>query len=130
MGAATDLLDTYQEWRQWTQAEGEAIRIGNWNRVQECQGSKVRLQPRIIRLAGPAQKEWGQLGLDVAEKEQEVRAAVDECIRLETLNGDLLAKQREAAVAKQTELDQTSRNLKLIHRSYVPAQSAAWTSFS
>ena len=122
MGAATDLLDTYQEWRQWTQAEGEAIRIGNWNRVQECQGSKVRLQPRIIRLAGPAQKEWGQLGLDVAEKEQEVRAAVDECIRLETLNGALLAKQAE--------LDQTSRNLKLIHRSYVPAQSAAWTSFS
>ena len=33
MSARHDLFKTYDEWRDWTVREGEAIRCGDWNRV-------------------------------------------------------------------------------------------------
>ena len=49
MNAHADLMIAYGEWRQWTEAEGEALRAAHWARVTECQTAKRELQPRIVQ---------------------------------------------------------------------------------
>jgi hypothetical protein len=49
MSADRDLQNSYREWRRLAEAEGEAIRAGNWMLVFDCQNVLRQLQPRIVR---------------------------------------------------------------------------------
>ncbi len=124
------LMAAYHEWRQWTEAEGEAIRASNWARVAECQGAKQQLQPRLVQLGGAARFEWSLQGAVGRRQEQAMREMVGVLIRLETQNGEQLARKRETVMARQAELVQSRSNLRRVRRSYAPTRGAAWSSFS
>ena len=130
MQARTKLFTAYDEWRRWTELEGQAIEAANWPRVRECQDAKHRLQPLIICGNDHARRECDRLGLSRGDMERDVRKVIGELIALETRNGEALASQRRQAEAEQTELDRAHTNLRRVHHSYGGRREAGWSSFS
>jgi hypothetical protein len=130
MSAEQALLNAYAEWHRLTKAEGNAIRLRNWNFLLECQEALKKLQPFISQLNFAARSEWKNSGTDYFEKEKAVHAIVSELIELGRRNQALLKVAREAALAKREQLEQAGRNLKRLQLAYVSARSPAWTSFS
>ena len=130
MNAEHALREAYQEWRRLAEAEGEAIRAGNWMLLFDCQNALRRLQPLIIRRTGEVRQEWAQAGLDYREKEDDLGALVKSLIELERRNHSLLETRRHAAEAELAKLEQAGLTLRRIQRSYAPTRPASWTSFS
>ncbi len=121
MTSGEELHALYEQWRQLTRSEGDAIRVAAWPQVEHCQQAKAQLQPRISEVAAR---------LDAAEHEKEFRPVVEELIQLEKQNREVLQAQRQVARHQKDELDQASRNLRQIHRGYVPLAPAHWQSYS
>lgn len=130
MSARTDLLDLYQEWRTWTDAEAQAIRAGAWNQVNRCQDAKTRLQERILFATEQWQTE-ARLDRDhVREIDPQLRRVVDELILLELRNGELVEEKRREARRDRQELETSTRNLAALRRSYAPSRQALWQTYS
>jgi hypothetical protein len=56
---------------------------------------------------------------------------VEELMQLEQHNRELIQAQRQVAQHQKDQLDQSSRNLRQIHRTYAPASARAhWQSYS
>jgi hypothetical protein len=121
MTASDELHALYKQWRRLTQSEGEAIRLGAWPQVEHFQQAKRQLQPRISEVAAR---------LDAVSEERQFGPIVEELIQLERQNSVLLQAQRQVAQHQQDLLNKTSRHLRQLHRSYVPAASAHWQSYS
>lgn len=121
MNSVSELAALYQEWRSLTESEGLAIEAAAWAQVQRYQVAKRRLQPRITEVTRR---------LDPTVLERQFRPAVEELIRLERRNNALLQGQRDAVQRHRQELDRTSRNLRQIHKSYVPPVRTHWQSYS
>ena len=126
MNADRALQETYREWRRLSEAEGEAIRAGNWMLVFDCQNALRRLQPLIIRRTGEARQEWVENGWNCQDKESELGAVVKSLIELERRNYFLLETRRRVAENELAKLEQASLALRRIQRSYAPAHSASW----
>jgi len=130
MNADRDLQNSYREWRRLAEAEGEAIRARNWMLVFDCQNALRQLQPRIIRQTEAAQNEWATLGLDAGLMEDNLTATIHSLIELERRNHSLLHARMQLAQEELGKLEQASLTLRRIQRSYTPADSARWSSFS
>ena len=130
MSACATLLELYQEWRKWTEAEGEAILGNDWRKVLRCQAAKADLQPRILKQTEDAQAECARDGIDRRAFDKQVRSRVNELIYLETRNGEFLAEQKQIAHAEFGALERSGRNLPRIQRRYAPGTAAAWESYS
>ena len=130
MIAKQNLLEAYRWWEKWTQHESLAIEEANWGRVSECQKEKQELQSRIIGLTGAANEECAEAGDDAAEFARELRRIINGLIVLETRNAELLSERRAAVESEKSELDQASRNLRRVQKSYVQPATAAWHSYS
>jgi hypothetical protein len=130
MSACSTLLELYQEWRKWTETEGEAILENDWPKVKRCQAAKAELRPRILQQTEEAQAECLRDGIDRRAFDKQLRSRVNELIYLETRNGEFLAEQRERAEAEFAALERAGRNLPRIHKQYTRASSAAWGSYS
>ncbi len=130
MNADGDLQHSYREWRRLAEAEGEAIRTGNWMLVFDCQNALRQLQPRIIRQTEAARNQWAALGLDPEEMENDLHKTVRSLIEVESRNHSLIDARRCLAREELTALEQASLSLRRIQRSYAPATSTAWNSFS
>ena len=133
MSAQAILLNLYQDWRAWTEAEREAIQSNDWRRVQVCQGAKSELQPRILRQTEAAQHECSRAGGDRAILDKKVRSLINELIYLETRNGEFIAEQRALAETEFDGLERSGRNLQKIQQRYVPEAPRAplaWESYS
>jgi hypothetical protein len=130
MNADRALQDAYQEWRRLAEAEGEAISAGHWTLLFDCQNALRRLQPLIIRRTAEARREWEQNGLDCREKENTLCTLVKSLIELERRNYSLLEDRRHTAEMELAKLEEASLALRRIQRSYAPARSSFWTSFS
>lgn len=130
MNADHDLQHSYREWRRLAEAEGEAIRAGNWMLVFDCQNALRQLQPRIVRQTDAARREWAALGLDAEAKEDDLHAIINCLIQLQSRNGSLINARRCLAQEELAKLEQASLTLRRIQRSYVPAGSAGWNSLS
>ena len=115
-----DLQHSYQEWHRLAEAEGEAIRAGNWMLVFDCQNALRQLQPRIIRQTEAARREWGMLGLDTESMEQEMDTMIHSLIELESRNNFLINDRRSLAREELAKLEQASLTLRRIQRSYAP----------
>ena len=120
MSTHQDLQHSYQEWRRLAEAEGEAIRAGNWMLVFDCQNALHQLQPRIIRQTEAARREWTALGLDPEAMEGEVDTLIHELIELESRNNSLIDTRRWLAQEELAKLEQASLTLRRIQRCYVP----------
>ena len=121
MSPADELFALYRRWRQLTEDEGQAIDGGEWHLVELCQTAKSRLQPRIVEVSQR---------LDAASHETQFRPVVDELMELERRNRTRLEHKRRDAEKERQELDRSCRQLRRIHRSYVPAARTAWQSYS
>jgi hypothetical protein len=130
MSADHELQADYQEWRRLAEAEGEAIRTGDWIDVCNCQNALNFLQTRIIQHTSAAQAEWSRPDGNRAAHEESVRAMVRPLVDLEFRNYSLLEARMSAAQAELGKFEQASQTLRRLQRSYAPAQPAAWTSFS
>lgn len=130
MSACATLLELYQEWRKWTELEGEAILANDWRQVGHCHTAKEDLQPRLLKQTEDAQAECARDGIDRKSFEKQVRSRVNELIYLETRNGEMLAEQKRLAHLESDALERSSRNLPKIQRRYAPGPAAAWESYS
>src|SRR5262249_35436155 len=130
MTAEQDLQNAYLEWRRLAEAEGEAIRAGNWMLVCDCQSALKKLQPAIIRLTGEAQAEWSSPDVDRTAKENNLRATVTSLIELERRNNSLLDTRRQPPRAVWQHSRAPPRGLRRVQRSYAPGGRSDWNSFS
>jgi hypothetical protein len=130
MSACATLLELYQEWRKWTEFEGEAILENDWPKVKRCQAAKTELQPRILEVTTEAQEECARTGMDRKAFDKQVRSRVNELIYLETRNGEFLAEQKQRAQAEWAALERSARNLPRIHKQYTRPSAAVWESYS
>jgi tRNA isopentenyl-2-thiomethyl-A-37 hydroxylase MiaE len=130
MSADRDLQNSYREWKRLAEAEGEAIRAGNWMLVFDCQNVLRQLQPRIVRQTEAAHREWTNLGLDSEVMENNLNAVIHSLIELESRNRSLIDARQRLAREELAKLEQASLTLRRIQRSYLPPNSARWISFS
>jgi len=131
MSAREELSALYDQWRKLTACETEAIRHSAWEQLEAHQSAKASLQPLLARQEENLDRELSAPFSERDAIERHFRAVVDELIRLEVLNGELLAAQRQNAEVQKSALERTSRNLRHLHRSYGPgADNAHWQSYS
>ncbi|MEW6158460.1 MAG: hypothetical protein AB1813_13590 [Verrucomicrobiota bacterium] len=122
------LFELYADWKRWTEIESEAIRHGEWQRVEECQQKKNELKARIVEATGALEANSGPAFR--TDLERELRRVIGELIGLEARNSELLAARRQQAELEQKELDRTSQNLRQLHRAYAPGPRQGWQRYS
>ena len=121
MSAADELAALYEQWRNLTEDEGRSVEAGDWSEVENFQSAKRRLQPRISEVSQR---------LDAETHERQFRPVVEGLMELERCNSTTLLRKRRAAERQRLELDQASRNLRQLHKSYVPPSRTHWQSYS
>lgn len=112
------------EWRRLAEAEGQAIRSGNWPFVADCQAALARLRARIDELTINARS------TDSCPARVPHRSTVLELIELQRRNLAALQQRREKLSSHIESLARSGRNLRGIQRSYAPAGPGAWSSYS
>ena len=130
MSAKQNLLNAYESWDQLTQREGAAITRSDWMGVSECQKNKQELQRQIINLTDAARAESLEAGVETKRFDTDLRQIVNRLIALENSNSELISERRQTAELQRAELDQTSRNLRRMQKSYVQPATAVWQSYS
>jgi hypothetical protein len=131
MSAETELQDAYAEWQRLAEAEGHAIRAGNWTFVAECQQAINRLRPLIDNLTNKANEEARLSGTDNSLPQRNTtRGTVLNLIELQRRTLLSLEQRRQKLANHIEQLSRTSRNLRGIQRSYAPAANSAWSSYS
>jgi hypothetical protein len=121
MSPTDELSALYQQWRSLSEDEGGAIEAGAWTSVEQFQTAKARLQPRIVELSQR---------LDAVTHKRRFRKVVEGLMQLERHNSALLQRQRQDAEAQKQDLDRASRQLRQLHKSYVPPVRTHWQSYS
>ena len=130
MSASHELEADYREWQRLAEAEGDAIRAGNWIQACDCQNALKSLQPRIIEHTAQAQQEWADDRTAGTLSEANLRNIVSQLIELERRNYSLLDSRLHSARAEMNKLDVANHTLNRIQRSYAPSRPPGWTSFS
>lgn len=125
MSQGGTLDDAYSEWRRLAEAEGKAIRLGDWRFVADCHQAVSRLRPVIDRLTQQTRQ-----GLSDANRMVFPRGTVLELIELQRRNLASLLQRRQKLSAQMEELSRAGRNLRDIQRSYSPPPPPAWNSYS
>jgi hypothetical protein len=128
MKAEPDLDHAYAEWRRLAEAEGKAIREGNWLFVAECQQAIGRLRATVDQLIQQAHQETPSP--DAQDRKLSRRANVLELIELQRLNLTSLQQRRQRLANHIEQLSCAGRNLRGIQRSYAPPATPAWSSYS
>ena len=112
------------EWRRLAEAEGQAIRSGNWPFVANCQAALATLRAKIDELTISARS------TDSCPARAPHRSSVLELIELQRRNLAALQQRREKLSSHIESLARSGRNLRGIQRSYAPAGPGAWSSYS
>ena len=89
--------------------------------MEHYQSAKSRLQPRIVEVSQR---------IEVAVHELQFRPVVEELMAKERHNAARLRETRNSAEQEKQDLDKSSRNLRQLHKSYVPPARAHWQSYS
>lgn len=126
----SQLRDLYAEWHRLTDLEGEAIREGDWGRVDEQQTCKQALQPRIADLARACRQDLAREGRPDSDFEAEFRPAVMELVNLEVRNREELCRRRDALQADRRTMGQSVNRLRGLRQSYRTDAPSTWQSWS
>jgi hypothetical protein len=125
-----NLGELYAEWHRATDAEGRAIQAGDWSAVEEWQQCKADLKDRILPAAEAFQSRWPVREQGQVEYERTFRPIVSELIALEHRNHAWLRLRRDSANTEMQALQDTTRNLRGVHRAYGRGQQTNWQSYS
>ena len=128
--AEADLFEACREWRRLAEAEGEAIRTGNWGFCAACQNALKNLRGRMTALMPAVHAEWQQPGCDRAARQQLFDDTVRQLIQLERRNHTLVKAVRQATHAKLQQLNEAKIKLKQLRRSYGFAHGPVLNLFS
>src|SRR5688572_2728631 len=118
-GPVEQLWAVYQQWKNLTEHEGQAIRPSNWPLVQKTQQAKHDLQSRIIHLTEQIQGDFSSK-TEQTTFDKQLRKIVNELILLETRNNATLQSSVAAAEQQKASLENTSNRLRQVHTRYVP----------
>ena len=124
------LLSYYQQWQTLTEAEGDAIRFGNWTQVEHLQATKQQLQKFIVTATAALRAEAEASGANLSEIEEEFCSLVNQLIQLETRNRDEIAACRRQGDADLSLVQSSRQHLRQIQRAYAPERGAVWQSYS
>jgi ketosteroid isomerase-like protein len=128
--AEHDLFEACREWRRLAEAEGEAIRTGNWGLCAACQKALQNLRERMTALLPGVRAEWAQPGGDHAARQQQFDDTLRQLIQLQRRNHTLVQAVRAATHAKIQQLNQARIKLKQLRRSYGFTCGPALNAFS
>lgn len=128
--ARTSLRSYYEQWRSLTEAEGKAIRRGQWQQVERLQASKQELQSLIIGATEDLRAEYRQHGLPVEEVEESFRGVLEDLVRSESANAQSLQQQLAHADEQLAELEGHAAKLSQVRQAYVPTRESSWHSYS
>src|SRR5258708_2728306 len=120
MTAEAELDYSYSEWRRLAEAEGKAIREGNWGFVVECQQALSQLRLIIDRLTDQVRQKLRNQGSDTPAPKASRRAVVLQLIELQRRNLASLHQRRERLSIHVEQLSRAGRNLREVQRSYAP----------
>jgi hypothetical protein len=120
-----ELTSALAEWRRLAEAEGNAIRAGNWGLVADCQKALSQLRPVIdqhtaLRNGGNSE----------TVKHRSAKATVLELIELQRRNLLSLEQRRQRLSEHMENLARAGKNLRALKRSYSVPIAAAWSSYS
>lgn len=119
MSASPKVDSLLDQWFELTQAEGTAIQNADWEQVQQAQAGKARLHHFLS-------EQRARLG-DI----HPFASRIARLISLESRNEELLAAQMRRWHSEKEQLEQGTKNLRRIQRSYAPARSGArWNFYS
>ncbi len=125
-----ELTSLFDEWRDTTHAEGEAISNGRWNEVAEHQAHKRDLQRDIVTTTEAWQREWPRTGESQADYEGRFRPMVSELISLEARNASLIDELRATTQSELRRLDRNVTTLRGVQRAYGAQAQMHWASYS
>jgi hypothetical protein len=123
-----EIQRAYAEWRRLAEAEGRAIRAGNWGFVGQCQRAIAQLRPMIDRLTNE-EPQPGSTSDSLVRKASS-RGTILELIELQRRNLHALQERRQKLSAHIEHVTRSGRNLRGIKRSYSAPVAAAWSSYS
>ncbi len=130
MSARKEMAGILEQWLRLTREESAAIQAAAWPSIRRIQARKAALREAFTQAARKFSEEEAMAGAGNPAPNP-FRAEVGRLITLLTRNGAALAAQLGRARASREVLEQTSRNLQKIQRSYVrPPTPAAWHSYS
>jgi len=124
-----DLFEACREWRRLAEAEGEAIRTGNWGLCAACQKSLQHLRERMSALLPAVRAEWRQ-AQDRTARMQAFDDTVYQLLKLERRNHTLVQAVRAATHNKLQQINQTKIKLRRLRQAYGFAHGPAVHSFS
>ena len=125
-----DLKLALTEWRRLTDAEGQAIRAGNWMLVAECQNALAKLRSRIDRLSPSDTPATPQSGTKPLRLSPDLRGSILELIELQRQNLASLQERRRRLSEHVENLTSAGRNLRSIQRSYSTRAAGSFSSYS
>ena len=120
------LTSALAEWRRLAEAEGNAIRAGNWGFVAECQKALSQLRPVIDQ---HTDRRTGGSS-DAGKHRSTAKATVLELIELQRKNLLSLEQRRQRLSEHIENLARAGKNLRALKRSYSLPIPAAWSSYS
>ena len=126
MNVPSTLSQALAEWRRLAEAEGQAIRAGNWSLLADCQAALTTLRTVIDALTRKPHNSGGE----TLTAKTPHRPIVLELIELQRKNLAALKERRERLSVQVDQFARTGRNLRGIQRSYAPPSPAAWSSYS
>jgi hypothetical protein len=129
MRDAAPLWDLYDDWKELTEREGNAIRSTDWVEVRRCQRAKEQLRPKIVTVTERL-KTQASSDLERTELNGRIRACVNELIELERKNSSTLEQRMAEIQQERAALDETSSRLRKVHQTYAPAQPPIWNQYS
>ena len=136
MNVSDEHNELYEEWRSLSRSETQAIRAFDWKSLSGYQKQKLELQKRIQHLEsvrpnfGISPVE-GPVQLDnISSQESDFSQLLGDLIQMERDNFQLLESQKDRLRAQQSELKQSSQNLRRLHKAYVSDPHAVWETYS
>jgi hypothetical protein len=129
-GATKELHRLRARWQCLTQEEGKAIAASRWDLVLQHQTAKKHLQAEMTAAARPLRIAAEQGGANRSHLRNELLPEVEELIRLESHNRELLAGQLRQARARFLEMNQATFNLLQVRQAYARGPNSIWHSYS
>ena len=130
MTPPSQLQVAYAEWRRLAEAEGQAIRTGNWTLMHDCQEAVAALRKRIDSLNGSDAAEAKHSTGRLEPARPDLRGTILDLIELQRKNLSALDERRRRLTEHVETLARASRNLREIQRSYCTPAAGVFSSYS
>jgi hypothetical protein len=129
MEAGTDIRSdwAFSEWRRLLEAEGDAIRAGNWTLARDCQNVIGQLKPKLETLRSQLGTPTATRATATTSTHETWHAAVSELIALVRRNQSWLEHRRSALTEQISQADLSRHNLRQLQRSYAATHARSST---